>query len=80
MQTNRLTVTQLAALSLAIISAGYIGYLNSKPELTPHETRTHAVILNTHQAANRALLFPALLPIKQRTKRRKLKARSKEEQ
>lgn len=80
MQTNRLTATQITALSFAIISAGYIGYLNSKPKLTPHEARTHEVILNTHQAANRALLFPALPPIKQKTKKRKLKAKSKEKQ
>ena len=61
MKNNTLTAAQIGA--IALLSGGYITYLNSKPELTPHEARTHEVILNLSEAAARAIFIPTLPPV-----------------
>ncbi len=80
MKTNRLTTTtQIAAISFALTSAIYIGHLNRKTQLTPHQARTHQVLLDTYKAASRALLFPALPPAappSRKSKQRKLSSKS----
>ena len=68
MKNNTLTAAQIGAIALALLSGGYITYLNSKPELTPHEARTHEVILNLSEAAARTVFIPALPPLGKKAK------------
>ncbi len=80
MDTNRLSLAQIVALTLSLTSSCYISYLNTKPQLTFHEARTHEVMLSTYEAASRALIFPGLLSSKPGTKKPKPKLRGKEEE
>lgn len=78
MERLQLTFTQLTLLVFAIFTCGYVSYLENQTELTPSETQIHKVMVNTHDAASRAILLPSLASSTKNKKKRKRDAKKRE--